>query len=274
MAKLIGVSGSLRKGSFNSALLRAAVEVAPAGTEVEIGSIAGIPLYDADLESEPARTIVGIVGDSRDGGLNADPPPQMFIPQAQLPDPANALNARLTPLAWFVRTRGPATAAMSEAIQDALAEATGLPVSNRRAMDEVVSLSTSRERFNMWLMTVFGAAALLLAAIGIYGLMAYTVAQRTQEMGIRLALGAQVSAVRNIVVFHGMRLALVGVVIGTLAALGLARFMASFLFDVSQWDPLVFTTVPIVLALVAFVAVWVPARRASRTELVRVLRNE
>ena len=104
--------------------------------------------------------------------------------------------------------------------------------------------------------------------------MAYTVAQRTQEMGIRLALGAQVSAVRNIVVFHGMRLALVGVVIGTLAALGLARFMASFLFDVSQWDPLVFTTVPIVLALVAFVAVWVPARRASRTELVRVLRNE
>ena len=94
---------------------------------------------------------------------------------------------------------------MSAAIQEQLRQATGLPVSDVRTMDEVVSLSTSRQQFNMWLMTVFGGAALLLAAIGIYGLMAYSVEQRTQEIGIRLALGAPAAQVRRMVVLQGMR---------------------------------------------------------------------
>ena len=100
-----------------------------------------------------------------------------------------------------------------------------------------MSRSTSRERFNMLLMTVFGASALLLAAIGIYGLMAYSVQQRTQEIGIRLALGAAAGDVRNMVVFQGMRLALVGVVLGIASAFGLARVIASFLFGVQAHDP-------------------------------------
>ena len=141
-------------------------------------------------------------------------------------------------------------------------------------MGEVVSLSTSRERFNMWLMTVFGVSALLLAAIGIYGLMAYSVEQRTQEIGIRLALGAQAAQVKNMVVFQGMRLALVGVVIGLGAAFWLARLISTLLFGVTARDPLVFVGVPVLLTVVAFVAVWLPARRASRVDPMIALRYE
>ena len=226
-----------------------------------------------EFADEPEREIVGIVGDSRDGGLNSDPQPMMFIPQAQLPDGANALNVALTPLAWVVRTRT-APMAMSASIQEQLRQATGLPVTDVRSMDDVVSLSTSREKFNMWLMTVFGCSALLLAAIGIYGLMAYSVEQRRQEIGIRLALGAQASQVKNMVVLQGMRLVLTGVMVGLAAAFGLARLISAFLYGVTARDPLVFGGVPVVLAVVALLAVWLPARRASRVDPLIALRAE
>jgi len=121
---------------------------------------------------------------------------------------------------------------------------------------------------------VFGACALLLAAIGIYGLMAYSVEQRTQEIGIRLALGARTSQVRRMVVLQGLALALVGIAIGWGAAFGLARLIATFLFGVTARDPLVFAGVPIVLALVGFAAVWLPTRRASRVDPIVALRYE
>jgi ABC-type antimicrobial peptide transport system permease subunit len=141
-------------------------------------------------------------------------------------------------------------------------------------MDEVISRSTSRDRFFMWLMTLFGSAALLLAAIGIYGLMAYSVAQRTQEIGIRLALGAETGQVRRMVVFQGLRLAVLGVAIGLAAAFGLTRFLESFLFGVTARDPLVFIAVPLLLTAVAILAVWLPARRASRVSPILALRYE
>jgi putative ABC transport system permease protein len=226
-----------------------------------------------EFAAEPDRQVIGIVGDTRDNGLNADPQPRMFIPQAQVPDAANALNVRLSPMAWVVRTR-PTPQTVSQAIQEELRRATGLPVSNVQTMSEIISLSTSRQRFNMWLMTIFGGSALLLAAIGIYGLMAYSVAQRRQEIGIRLALGAQAATVRNMVVWQGMRLALVGVAIGLAGAFGLARFITTFLFEVDRWDPLVFSGVPTTLALVALVAIWIPALRASRVDPLKALRYE
>ena len=132
----------------------------------------------------------------------------------------------------------------------------------------------SRQRFNMLLMAVFGASALLLAAIGIYGLMAYSVEQRTQEIGIRLALGADTSAVRRMILFQGMRLALVGVVIGLASAFGLARLIATLLYGVTARDPLVFVMVPVVLTLVALIGVWLPARRAIGVDPVVALRSE
>jgi predicted permease len=226
-----------------------------------------------EFAGEPERQIIGVVADSRDGGLNNEPGPKMFIPQAQVPDPVNALNVRLSPMAWVVRTRVPPLS-LSAAIQEQLRQTSGLPVSDVRPMTEVVSRSTSRQRFNMLLMTVFGASALLLAAIGIYGLMAYSVQQRTQEIGIRMALGALASDVRKMVVVQGMRLALVGVVIGVAAAFAMARVITSFLFGVQARDPGVFVGIPILLSLVALVAVWLPARRASHVAPVIALRTE
>src|SRR6185436_17848454 len=173
--------------------------------------------------------------DIRSNGLDSDPQPQMWIPQAQIPDAANALNVSLTPISWLVRTQVPPQS-LSNQIQDTLRQTTGLPVTDVESMDAIVSTSVSRQRFNMWVMSVFGGCALLLAAIGIYGLMAYSVEQRTQEIGIRLALGAQASHVKNMVVFQGMRLALAGVGLGLVGAFWLAKSITAFLFGVTAKD--------------------------------------
>jgi ABC-type antimicrobial peptide transport system permease subunit len=141
-------------------------------------------------------------------------------------------------------------------------------------MDEVMAQSTARSDFNMLLLTVFAGSALVLAAIGVYGLMAYSVQQRTQEIGVRLALGADTSRVRNMVIRQGMTLVVIGVTIGLASAFGLTRVMASFLFGVTPRDPLVFILVPIVLAVVGWLGVWLPARRASRVDPVIALRVE
>jgi putative ABC transport system permease protein len=226
-----------------------------------------------EFAAESERQIVGVVGDTRDGGLNSNPQPAMYIPQAQVPDAANALNTRLSPMGWVVRTQGE-PGLLSNQIQEAIRQATGLPVTDVRAMSEVVSRSTSRQRFNMWLMTVFGVSALLLAAIGIYGLMAYSVEQRTQEIGIRLALGASVASVKNMIVRQGMVLAVAGIVIGLASAFGLARVMQTLLFGVTVRDPAVFIGVPLLLLVVAFFAVWLPAQRASRVDPIVALRYE
>ena len=227
----------------------------------------------AQFAAEPDRQIIGVVGDTRDGGLNSDPQPMMYIPQGQVPDAVNALNIGLSPMVWVVRTAGEPQS-MSQAIQDQIRQATGLPVSNVQSMQEIASVSVSRQRFNMWLMTVFGCGAVLLAAIGIYGLMAYSVEQRTQEIGIRLALGAQARQVRNMVVRQGMVLAVIGVAIGIAAAFGLAQLMSTLLFGVTPRDPLVFAGVPLLLTAVALAAVWFPARRASRVDPITALRYE
>ena len=226
-----------------------------------------------EFAAETDRQIVGVVADTKAGGLDSDPQPQMWIPQAQVPDLANALNVSLTPIAWIVRTHVPPQS-LSSQIQDTLRQSTGLPVTDVEAMDSIVSTSISRQRFNMWVMSVFGACALLLAAIGIYGLMAYSVEQRTQEIGIRLALGAPLAQVRRMVITQGMALSLAGVVIGLAAAFGLAKVITSFLFGVTAKDPVVFSGVPLLLAVVAFLAVWLPARRASKVDPIIALRYE
>jgi predicted permease len=223
---------------------------------------------------EPARQIVGVVGDIRDGGLNNDPRPLMIVPGSQVTDGMTALNSNIGPMVWLVRTHGDPHPYIS-AVTDQLRQSSGgFPVARVRTMTQVVGNSTAREDFNMLLLTIFGASALILAAIGIYGLMAYSVQQRTQEIGIRMALGADRSRIRSLVVWHGMRLAIVGVVIGIGAAFGLTRFIASLLFGVKTWDPAVFVTVPVVLGLVALLAVWMPATRASRLDPQQALRIE
>jgi len=141
-------------------------------------------------------------------------------------------------------------------------------------MSEIVAQSTSRQRFNMTLLSGFGGVALLLAAVGIYGLISYSVQRRTREIGIRVALGAGSGDVLKMVVAQGMRLALIGIALGWCAALGLTRLLSGLLFGVRAIDSVVFMISPITLAMVAFLAVWLPARRASRLNPIEALRHE
>lgn len=240
----------------------------PVGKQILIGHGVG-PQFE-----EPARVIVGVVGDTHEGGPGRDPGPDMIVPQSQVTDGMTALNARILPMQWAVRTHGDPRQ-LENAITEQLRQASGgFPVTQVRTMDELLATSLERQSFNMLLLTIFGVIALVLAAIGIYGLMAYSVAQRTQEMGIRMALGADRTAIRTLVVLHGMKLAVIGVVLGVSAAFGLTRLMASMLFGVKSWDPAMFVTVPLILTAVALIAVWLPATRASRLDPMQALRVE
>jgi putative ABC transport system permease protein len=224
--------------------------------------------------AEGPRQIVGIVADAHDDGLNRDPFPIMYIPLAQMPDKETALNSRVAPLWWVVRSHvdpytlvTPITAALRDA-------SGGLPVAHIRTLDEVEARSIARQRFNMLLLTIFGISGLLMAAIGVYGVMAYSVQQRTQELGIRMALGAQPSNLRNVVIGQGMVLALLGVGIGIAGAYWLTRFLASFLFGVKALDLTAFATPSLLLCGVALLAIWIPARRATRVDPMTALRLE
>ncbi len=242
---------------------------------------AGDPLNDRlaigrggmkEFAAEPDRQIIGVVADSRDNGLNQDPGPKMFVPQGQIPDGVNALNTKISPMAWAIRTKVPPLS-ISAAVQAQLRQATGLPVADIRSMSQIVSRSTSREQFNTLLMTVFALSALALAAIGIYGVMAYAVQQRSREIGVRLALGAEPGAIRTMVVLQGMRLTLIGVIIGVGTAYELSHYMKSMLFGVEVRDPLVFVGVPLLLVFIALLAVWIPAGRASKVDPLGALRS-
>jgi len=224
--------------------------------------------------ADESRQVIGIVGDTHDGGPNRTPFPMMYIPIAQMPDLETALNSRVAPLWWIVRSdMDPRT--LVTPITAALREASGgLPVAHVRTMDEVEIRNIARQRFNMLLLTVFGSAGLLMAAIGIYGVMSYSVQQRTQELGVRMALGAQTSNLRNMVIRQGMLLTVIGVVIGIGGAVWLTRFLASFLFGVKPLDSTVFVATPLLLSFSALVSVWVPAMRATRVDPMSALRVE
>jgi predicted permease len=240
----------------------------PLKDKMVIGAGAGPAFVDE------SRQVIGIVGDTHDGGPNRAPSPMMYIPIAQMPDLETALNSRVAPLWWIVRSEvDPRT--LIKPITEALRDTSGgLAVAHVRTMDEVEIRNIARQRFNMLLLAVFGLAGLLMAAIGIYGVMSYSVQQRTQELGVRMALGAQISDLRNMVIRQGMLLSTIGVVIGIGGAVWLTRFLASFLFGVKPLDPIVFVATPLLLSFIALVSVWVPAIRATRVDPMSALRVE
>jgi putative ABC transport system permease protein len=238
------------------------------GARITIGKGVG-PEFE-----EPPREIVGVVGDVRQGSLDQPPDAIMYVPTAQVNDGVIALNNRIGGAQWLVLTKVQPFSLSSD-IQRALREASGgLPVAHVRSMQQVVGESTVRNDFYMTLLTIFASVALLLAAVGVYGLMAYSVQQRTQEIGVRMALGASSLQVRRMVVTQGMKLAAVGVVIGIGCSLALARVMKSMLYGVKPWDPLSIVLVAILLTMVTLLAAYIPARRASRVDPMVALRYE
>jgi len=240
----------------------------PIGQRITIGKGVG-PEFE-----EPPREIIGIVGDTREQGLDNKPNPSMYVPVGQLKDGVTKLNNGFIPASWVIRT-SVEPFSVSKEIQDELRSASGgLPVAHIRSMEQVRGQSTAGSDFNLTLLVIFAGVALLLAAIGIYGLMGYSVQQRTQEIGIRMALGASAHDVRRMVVKQGMAMALAGVLIGVAAALGLTRLMASLLYGVTPRDPLAMISVALLLVGVAFAATYIPARRASRVDAVVSLRYE
>lgn len=223
---------------------------------------------------DEAREIVGVVADIRELGVNQDPVPTMYVPQAQVKDSLTALIQPFLPLALVVKTQGDPLSVVPEVRRLVLSVDPQQPVAEVRTMEEVLSRSTARDRFNLSLMAVFAAIALILAAVGIYGVISYSTAQRSQEMGVRLALGAGRGDILRMVLSEGMGAAVIGVVAGLGGAFALSRFVSTLLFGVTATDPWTFAGVAGVLLLVAAAANLMPALRATRVDPVRALRYE
>jgi putative ABC transport system permease protein len=238
------------------------------GQRVTIGKGLG-PQFE-----EPPREIVGVVGNIREMGLAGGDRPVMYVPQSQITDGLLKLANSVIPLSWIIQTATDPSS-LSAAIQHEIQSVDSqLAASKIRTMDQVISESTARQNFNMLLLTIFAGLALLLAAIGIYGLMSYTVEQRTQEIGIRMALGADRGDMLKLVVRQGMLLSGIGLVIGLAASFGLNHFLANLLFGVKTTDPITYVAVAVILISVALLATYIPARRATQIDPMIALRYE
>jgi len=218
-------------------------------------------------------TVVGVVADIHHRGLDMQPRPEMYRPHTQFRYGGPEAPAVST-MTWAVRTADDPRAATSYARAAIHAVDPKLGISDIATMDQVVADSTSDRRLNMLLFALLGSLALALATVGVYGVVAYSVSQRTHEIGVRMAIGAKPGDVVRMMVSEGGRLAVVGVVLGSVAALAGARLIRGLLFEVSATDPLTFAAVAAALLGVALLASYIPARRATRVDPMVALRGE
>ncbi|HET9184107.1 MAG TPA: ABC transporter permease [Candidatus Angelobacter sp.] len=223
---------------------------------------------------EPQRQVIGVVGSVTESGLAKGMVPVMYIPQSQVTNGLTRLGASLLPLSWVIRTSADPFSVAAAATHEFESLDPQLAPSHVLTMNQVIAESNTRQNFNTLLLTVFACIALLLAAVGIYGLMAYSVEQRTQEIGIRMALGANQSKIMRLIMGQGLRLAIIGTLAGLAAAYGLTRLLANFLFGVKAGDPLAFSAVAATLITVTLLAALVPTRRAMRVDPIVALRQE
>ena len=227
----------------------------PVGKKIKLGFVA---------ESK-VREIVGIVGDARHDGLDSDPRTEVFLPHLQEPYGS---------MTYIVRTTAEPSMVLQAIKNEVWAVNKNLPFSSIATIDDLVSRSLGERRFNLVLLGAFAAIALALASIGIYGLMSFSTSRRTHEIGLRMALGAQSRDIIEQILKEGMILTISGLALGLIASIGLTRLLSSLLFGVSATDPLTFIAISIVLAGVALVACFVPARRATRIDPMVALRYE
>lgn len=222
--------------------------------------------------NEPSREVIGVVDNVRKARLQIVRP-IMYVPIAQISDAWLGSNLRTDSLAWIVRTKTDPMR-LSRVISEQIRQTLGVPVTDIQSMKQVVSASISRQRASMLLMTIFGGVALLLAAVGIYGLVAFSVQQRTHEIGIRVALGAQRDRILAMVIRQGTLLVAIGTTIGVAGAYFLTGLLRSVLYGVGPRDPIAFVGGPLLLGLVTMVAVSIPACRASRASPLDALRYD
>jgi putative ABC transport system permease protein len=215
--------------------------------------------------AKDSSEIIGIVGDVRHSSLDQEPKPEMYVSYLQTPRPAYTL---------AVRTNLEPTSMAGAVRNEVWTIDKDQPMTLVKSMDQMRSESLASLRFNTIALSIFAAIGLILAAVGIYGVMAYSVGQRTHEIGIRMALGAQPASVLRMVLGQGMILVLIGVVIGLAASYGLTRIMTSLLFGVTATDPFTFASVAVALVLVALFANYIPARRATKVDPLIALREE
>jgi putative ABC transport system permease protein len=226
-----------------------------------------------ELSGDPKdpREIVGVVGDVRNYGVDADVKPEVYVPflqgkPAYLSGIASAMNI-------VVRSASDPTALGTALREQVQALDKDQPVSEIKTMEWYLADSMAQRRFNMFLLGVFAGLALVLAAVGIYGVIAYTVAQRTHEMGIRIALGAKDGHILRLVFSNAMATTLIGIAVGLGAAFALTRLLRSLLYQVSPTDPVVFAAIPLLLLSVAVIATYLPARRAMKVNPITALRE-
>ncbi len=240
----------------------------PIGQQMLVGRGIG-PIF-----ADKPRRIIGIVGSIRDKGLDQPAPPEFFEPEAQVTASLLHLDLELLPLNWIVRTTGDPMAIAEQIRREALTVAGDLPMADPQPLEKIVSDSLAQQRFVMTLLSVFAGLALLLGTVGLYGVISYSVAQRTRELGIRSALGARRSNLLSLVVGEGMRLALAGLLLGLLCAFALTRYLRSLLYGISSSDPLILAAVTVLMGAVALAACFFPAYRASRIDPLMALREE
>jgi predicted permease len=241
----------------------------PLGQHIIIGAGA-----EAAGLADRTREIVGIVGNTKEFGLTRPAPETLFVPAAQVQDGMTAIANRLIPLVWLVRTTGEPRSLARAVQRELLAVTSQEAPDNFRTMEDLLSASIAQQRFNMLLLAMFAGLAVALVAVGLYGVLAYLVAQRTNEIGIRMALGASHREVLRLVVRNGMRMTFAGLSLGIVAALGLTRLLAGLLFGVKPTDAFTFGSVAALLCGVALLACYIPARRATRVDPIVALRYE
>jgi predicted permease len=218
---------------------------------------------------EGTFTIVGIVGDVRQAGLDYDPLAEIYFPYTE----ADAMG-RLGDAVLVIRT-AVQPASVTDEVRTAITSVErALPVYDVLTMEQVIDKSLASRRLNLWLLTIFAGMALVLSATGLYGVISYLVAQRTREIGVRMALGAQTWDVIGLVMRQGAVLIGAGILLGLLGAAAFTRVLESLLYGVSARDPLTYATLAAVLAVVALVATWLPARRASQVDPILAIRAE
>jgi predicted permease len=241
----------------------------PVGRRLTVGQ----PLM-GDLADTVPREIVGIVQDVREQGLDADAPAMLYVPIGQQNDPVTALSVRLLPLSVVVRSTTPSNNLAEAARAAVWAVDPAQPVSDVRSMQEIVSRSLGSNRFNTLLLGLLAGLALLLSAVGLYGVLAHLVTQRTREIGVRMALGASGREVLGLFLRQGLTLVTIGIVVGSIGAAALSRLMSSLLTGSNPRDPIVFVIAPTVMVVVALLAIARPAFRATRIDPVKALRAE